>query len=64
MGMTPIIPNPSTSAEQAYAICEPQGKMAANQAENAYKSSKSSIDCSVIGSQVFCDKRSGSGGGF
>ena len=62
-GMRPIISNPSTSAEQAWAICAPQAKLAGRQASSSYRPSSSSIDCDFIGRSAFCDKSS-SGGGF
>ena len=62
-GMKPIISNPSTSAEQAWAICAPQAKLAGRQASSSYRPSSSSIDCDFIGRSAFCDKSS-SGGGF
>ena len=65
-GMRPLISNPSTSAEQAWAICSPKARMAGRAAENSYKSRssrRSSIDCTFVGSSAFCDSGYG-GGGF
>ena len=62
-GMKPIISNPSTSAEQAWAICAPEAKLAGRQASSSYRPSSSSIDCDFIGRSAFCDKSS-SGGVF
>ena len=60
-GMRPILSNPSTSAEQAWAICEPQAKLARSQARNSYRSSNKSFNCNFIGQSAFCD--SGVSGG-
>ena len=60
-GMRPIISNPSTSAEQAWAICEPQAKLARSQARKSYSSSNKSFSCDFIGRSAFCD--SGVSGG-
>ena len=62
-GMRPLMSNPSTSAEQAWAICSPQAHLAGQQARRSVRPSSSSIDCDIIGRSVFCDK-SGGGGGF
>lgn len=61
-GMTPIISNPSVSAEQAWAICAPQADLAGSNAANAYSSRSRSVDCNIIGRSVFCDSSSGGGG--
>ena len=59
--MRPIISNPSTSAEQAWAICESQAKLGRSQARKSYSSSNKSFSCDFIRRSAFCD--SGESGG-
>ena len=63
-GLTPIVSNPSVSASQAIAICEPQAELAGRQAANSYRSPSygSSANCRGYGYSVNCDIYENSGG--
>ena len=66
--MRPILSNPSTSAEQAWAICDPQARIASNEAQSSRQGSVSSgFKCKTEpdflgGSRTRCRETSSSGG--
>ena len=62
--LTAIISNPSTSADQAYAICEPQADLAGESAARNAGSNRGSgeFSCSRIGTTMECSERSRGGG--
>jgi len=63
-GLRPLIDNPSISGAQALAICEPQAKMAGENASRSYRSTSygSSVNCSGYGYNINCNVNDNSGG--
>lgn len=67
-GMRPLISNPSASAEQAWAICEPQARLASNEAQsNSQGSGSRTLRCKSTpdflgGTRTRCAEGSTSGG--
>ena len=63
-GLVAIIPNPSVPASQAWAICDPQGDIAAGQAGAAYKAPSYgySGSCNSYGGYSNCNATANSGG--
>lgn len=63
-GLRAIINSPSVTGAQALAICEPQAKMAGENASRSYRSPSygSSANCSGYGSRINCSIYDNSGG--
>ena len=67
-GIKPIVSSPSKPAQQAWAICDPQARMASNEAQSSRQSSVSrGLKCKTEpdllgGSRTRCRETSSSGG--